>query len=93
MTPYVEQLRLSEKRIHLIERSFQIFRILLSNDQADRGGLPSILAQGSGVLLRVSMLFPISFLDRFEHVARGNQKVSFVLAAHCVLRSPAGIAC
>src|ERR1700730_2450583 len=51
MTPYVEQLRRSEKRIYLIERSFQIFRILLSNDQADRGGLPSILAQGSGVVL------------------------------------------
>src|SRR6266481_4485567 len=41
MTAYVEEVRRSEKRVKLIERSLQIFRLLLSSDQADRRGLTS----------------------------------------------------
>src|SRR5947208_13584762 len=76
MTPYVEQLRRSQKRVQLIEGSFQIFRILLSNDQADRGGLTSILAPGSGVVLSgIFHAFPSQFFGPT------HPRVS---SAHCV---------
>jgi hypothetical protein len=51
MTAYVEQLRRSEKRVNLIERSLQIGRLLLSNDQANRRSLTSFLDLASGIVL------------------------------------------
>jgi hypothetical protein len=57
MTADVEELRRSEKRVNLIEWSFQIFWLLLSSHQADRGGLTSFLDPPSDVFLGIFHIF------------------------------------
>src|ERR1700694_5983297 len=51
MTAYVEQLRRREKRINRQERTLQIVRLLLANDQAHRRRLRSHLPVASGVVV------------------------------------------